>query len=210
MARNVSQRTKRLAQLGLLAALVIVFGYLPLKFGTIEMTLMMIPVVLGAIMLGPLAGGILGGVFGLVSFLQCFGVMGLPFSVFGDFVFGINPAATVFMCFVPRILMGVCVGWIFRALFKVDKTKILSYVAANLAGAVLNTVFFIGALLIFFWHDDAFITQMNAWGLSTEKLGAFLVAFVGVNGLVEAIVCAVLGTAISKGVHSALKRTQNN
>ena len=203
---NFSKKSRTVSYLGLLAALVIVFGYLPLRIGAIEMTLMMIPVAFGAIILGPLAGGILGGVFGLISFLQCFAVMGLPYSAFGSFVFGINPAGTVFMCFIPRIIMGVAVGWIFRGLEKIDKTHIISYLVANTSGALLNTLLFMGALIIIFWNNSAFIAQMNEWGLSTDKLGTFLVAFVGLNGIVEAAVCAVLGTAVSKGVHTALKK----
>ncbi|MBQ7160995.1 MAG: ECF transporter S component [Clostridia bacterium] len=207
---DTAKRTRKLTQLGLLAALVILFGYLPLKIGAIEMTLMMIPVTLGAILVGPLTGGILGGLFGLISFLQCFGALGFPASTFGNFVFGLNPAATVFMCFVPRILMGAAVGWIFRGLEKIDKTHFISYLVSNVSGALLNTVLFMGSLIIFFWHDAAFLAQMNEWGLSTDKLGAFLVAFVGVNGIVEAAVCAVVGTAVSKGVNVAMKKMRKN
>ncbi|MBQ7646310.1 MAG: ECF transporter S component, partial [Clostridia bacterium] len=115
---NTSLKTRKLSQIGLLAALVILLGYMPLKIGPIEMTLMMIPTAFAAIIIGPLAGGIIGGVFGLISFLQCFGILGFPPSAFGSLVFGLNPVGTIFMCFVPRILMGVAVGWIFRGLEK--------------------------------------------------------------------------------------------
>ena len=53
-------------------------------------------VVIGAIILGPTAGAILGGVFGITSFIQCFGI-----SAFGTLLFGINPVLTIsspFIC----------------------------------------------------------------------------------------------------------------
>lgn len=195
--------------LALLAALVYLFSYTQLiKFGAIEISLCTIPVALGAIILGPTAGGILGGVFGLISFLQCFGaVPGLPVSLFGEFVFGISPFATIVMCFIPRILMGVCVGWIFKGLYKVDKTKFLSYFVANIASALLNTLFFVGGVILLFWNNEAFISQMGQWGLDTSNIALFFIAFVSTNGLIEAIVCAVLGTAVSKGVHTAFLKS---
>ena len=207
---STSLETRKLSQIGLLAALVILLGYMPMKVGAIEMTLMMIPVAFGAVIIGPLAGGILGGVFGLISFLQCFGILGFPPSAFGSFVFGLNPLGTIFMCFVPRIIMGVAVGWIFIGLEKVDKTHFFSYFVANISGALLNTLLFMGSLVAIFWNNQEFIAQMNEWGLATENLGAFLVAFVGLNGIVEAAVCAVLGTSVSKGVNTALKKMHSN
>ena len=195
--------------LSLLAALVYLFSYTQLiKFGTIEISLCTIPVALGAIVLGPTAGGVLGGVFGLLSFLQCFGaVPGLPVSVFGSFILGISPSFTFLLCFVPRILMGVLVGWIFKGLFKVDKTKFLSYLVANVSSALLNTLFFVGMTIILFWSNATFVETMAGYGLNTDNIALFFIAFVGTNGLIEAIVCAVLGTAVSKGVHSALLKT---
>ena len=118
-------------------------GYLPVS--ALTLTIMQIPVVVGAIVLGPGAGTILGAVFGLTSFYQCFGK-----NAFGVALMGINPILAFIVCVVPRVLMGFLCGVIFKALNRVDKTKWISYGAASLAGAVLNTVFFMAALMLCF------------------------------------------------------------
>ena len=66
-----------LVQLSLLAAIELVMAYTPLGYlrvFALEITFLMVPVTLGAILLGPAAGAVLGGVFGLTSFATCFSV----------------------------------------------------------------------------------------------------------------------------------------
>ena len=77
----------------------------------LELTILQIPVILGAIILGPSAGAILGGAFGLLSFWECFGK-----SQFGATLLGINPFLTFLVCVPTRILMGWLCGLIFRAM----------------------------------------------------------------------------------------------
>ena len=193
---NVSAKTQKLVQMGILTAMLIVFAFTPigyLRVGAIEITFMTIPVAVGAIILGPAAGAVLGGVFGVTSFIQCF-----TGSVFGSFLVGLNPWLTLITCFVPRVLCGWLTGIIFKALQKIDKTKIISYAGASLSTALLNTLFFMGSIVLFFWHNGAFTETMGQWGLPTDSVWAFLVAFVGVNGLVEAAVSFVVGAAIAK------------
>ena len=134
---NSSQKTGKIVRLGLLVAILIVMevtniGYIKTPTG-LELTLMQIPVLIGAIIMGPAEGAILGGVFGLTSFFQCFGK-----SQFGATLMGINPVLTFIVCFFPRLLMGLCCGLIFKALNK-DGKGILPFGAASLSGAALNT-----------------------------------------------------------------------
>jgi len=186
----------KMAQMAILIAIMILFAFTPigyLKVGVIEITFMVIPVAIGAIVLGPLCGAILGGVFGITSFIQCFG-----FSAFGAFVLGINPWLTFITCLVPRILCGWLSGLLFQALKKIDKTKIISYAAASLSTALLNTIFFVGCVILFFWNNDAFVSGLAGSGVSTDTLWLFIVTFVGLNGLVEAAVNFVVGAGIAK------------
>lgn len=195
---TTSVDTLKLVQLGVLIAIMAIFhftgiGYI--KIGLIEMTIMLIPVIIGAIVLGKTAGGILGGVFGLTSFLQCFGT-----SAFGTFVMGVNPIGTFIFCFVPRILAGIIVAIVFDWLRKFDKTKFLSYGLAGIAGALSNTVLFIAFMMLFFGNDATFISTMKEWQLPIENFFAFVTAFVGVNGIIEAIVCFIVGSSVAKAV----------
>ncbi len=191
-------KIREMAQLAILIAIMLLFAFTPLgylKIGAIELTLMVLPVAIGAIVLGPAAGAILGGVFGLTSFIQCFGT-----SAIGVFLLGVNPFFTFLTCMVPRVLCGWLSGLLFRALHRIDRTRIASYFAASLSTALLNTIFFMGAILLFFWHNDAFLGQMSDWGIATESVWVFLVAFVGINGIVEAAVNFVVAAAIAKAV----------
>ena len=190
---KATEKTRKLVQMAILIAIMLIMAFTPLgylKVGMIEISFMTIPVVIGAILLGPAAGATFGGVFGLTSFIQCFGM-----SAFGAALLSINPVLTFLVCMVPRILMGYLTGVIFQVLHRTDKTKILSFAVSSLSGAVLNTIFFVGLLMLLFGSSD-YIMGMRG-GMS---LLSFLAAFVGVNGVVEAIVAFILGTAISKAL----------
>ena len=95
MAR-ATEKTRKLVQMAILIAVMLILAFTPLgylKVGAIEITFMTIPVVVGAIILGPAAGAVLGGVFGLTSFIQCFGM-----SAFGAALLNISPILTFLVC----------------------------------------------------------------------------------------------------------------
>ena len=187
-------RTIKLVQLALFTAIILIMAFTPIGYirtPGLEITLLVVPVTVGAIVLGPVTGAILGGVFGVTSFIQCFGM-----SAFGATLLGINPIGTFIVTMIPRILMGWLAGLIFSGVKKIDKTNNISYAIASLAGPLLNTVFFMGALVLFFYQTE--YIQGFANTLGTDNVFTFILAFVGVNGLIEAAVCFVLGTAISK------------
>ncbi len=168
----------------------------------LELTILQIPVILGAIILGPSAGAILGGAFGLLSFWECFGK-----SQFGATLLGINPFLTFLVCVPTRILMGWLCGLIFRAMDrKLAGTKgdFVSYVVASLSGALLNTLFFMTTLCLCFYHTEYIQGFASALGAGNVLL--FIVLFVGVQGLVEAALCTVVGAGVGKGVRHALHR----
>ena len=84
--------TKWLVRIGVLIAIIVLMSFTPvgyLKVGTVEITFLMIPVIIGAITLGAKSGAILGAVFGITSFIQCFGM-----SSFGIILLSINPVFT--------------------------------------------------------------------------------------------------------------------
>ena len=168
----------------------------------LELTILQIPVILGAIILGPSAGAILGGAFGLLSFWECFGK-----SQFGATLLGINPFLTFLVCVPTRILMGWLCGLIFRAMDRKlagPKGDFASYVVASLSGALLNTLFFMTTLCLCFYHTEYIQGFASALGAGNVLL--FIVLFVGVQGLVEAALCTVVGAGVGKGVRHALHR----
>lgn len=193
MNNNISPRTVKMVLLAILVAIMLILAFTPLgylKVGVIEISFMMIPVAVGAIVLGPLAGAILGGVFGTTSFIQALGI-----SHFGVMLMSINPFYTFILTMIPRVLMGWLAGLIFQALYNNEGTKRVSYAVGSLSAALLNTIFFMSFLIILFGNTD-YIKGFQG----DMSLFPFVVAFVGINGLVEAIVTMILGGAISRAL----------
>ncbi len=190
--KKTQTKTNTLVRLAVLTAILLLMAYTPLgylKLGMIEISFLMLPVVVGAIIIGPAAGAILGAIFGITSFIQCFGA-----SPFGVMLLSINPIFTFLTCMIPRILAGLIPGVVFKAMHKHGKTKILSFAVSGFLGAALNTVFFIGFIIILFGSTE-FIQGLasNVWGI--------IVALVGFNGIVEAVVTTIVGAAIGKALY---------
>ena len=186
---------RRMAALALLIAIIVVMSYTPLGYlqiGPIQMSLLTIPVAIGAVVMGPTDGAILGGVFGLTSLFSA--ISGR--SAMGTMMFSINPFACFVVCFVARVLMGWCSGLIFIALQKaMPKKEKLSCALGGLLAAVLNTVFFMGSLVLFFYQTEYIQNLVSALHVSNPF--AFVVVVVGLQGVLEAILCCVVTCAVS-------------
>ena len=185
-----------MVQLSVLIAIMLLLeltGLGMIKTAGLEITIMLVPVIVGAIVMGPGAGALLGGVFGLISFWECFGK-----SAFGAVLLGINPLSTFFVCVPTRILAGWICGLVFKALSRVDKSRLWSFGAAGLCGALSNTVLFMTTLCLCFYHTAFIQGFVEAFGSANPFL--FVIAFVGVNGLIEAVVCFFTGAVIAKAV----------
>ena len=191
-------KTLFLAQNAVLAAIVVLMAFTPigyLRLGAVEMTFIMIPVAVGAISLGEKSGAFLGLVFGISSFIQCFGM-----SPFGAALLQINPIFTFIMCLVPRVLMGYLCGIIYKALCKVKKG--VAVVVASFSAPVINTALFVASLILLFGKTD-YIMGMRA---GTENIWAFLIAFVGLNGLLEIIGTTIVSPPVALAVQKAVKK----
>ena len=192
---------RELTTLGLLTGVLLLMSVTPLgyfhTFG-LDISLMMVPVAIGAMLMGPKAGAWLGLIFGATSFYQA--VTGS--SAFSTMLFNIIPIYAFLLCIPTRVLMGFLTGVIFKAAQKVDKKKTVCYFVGGFFAAFLNTLFFMGVLLICYWNTE-FIQGIN------ETLGGlnplmFVVAFVGVNGALEMPSSCIVGGIVSKAVNRAL------
>lgn len=192
-----------LTTLGLLTGVLLLMSVTPLgyfhTFG-LDISLMMVPVAIGAMLMGPKAGAWLGFIFGATSFYQS--ITGS--SAFSTMLFNINPFYTFLLCIPTRVLMGFLTGVIFRAAQKADKRKTVCYFVGGFSAAFLNTLFFMSVLIICYWNTE-FVQGIN------ETLGnlnplMFVVAFVGVNGALEMPASCIVGGIVSKAVSRALYR----
>lgn len=192
-----------LCEIALLIAIELVMKLLGLgsvPVGPLYMSFLTVPIAVGAMLLGPMAGGILGAVFGFVSFKDAVTGVSLMTGTF----FQIDPLNTLVLCVATRILMGICCGWVFRFFRLVDKKQRVCYVLGALSAPLLNTLFFMGYIVLVFYQTEYIQTLVANYGAANPL--AFVVLLVGIQGLVEAVVCAVVGGAIAKGVAAALGR----
>ena len=196
-------RTVYLTRLALLAAVELLLAYTPLgylkTFG-LEISFLMIPVVIGAVMLGPLAGAVLGSLFGLTSFATCFGA-----STFGAALLSISPGATFLTCFGSRAAAGWLCGVFFQKLMRLSQRENLAISTASLVGPLLNTAFFMGSLVCFFYRTplvQELVTKLGAGGPLS-----FIIGFVGVQGAVEAVVGFIVSGAVCRVLFRNAKKT---
>lgn len=186
-----------LTQNAMLAAIIVLMAFTPvgyLQIGPVKMTFIMVPVAVGAMTLGEKSGAFLGLVFGLTSFIQCFGL-----DAFGTTLMSINPIYTFIMCLLPRVLMGYLCAVIYKLIAK-KKCK-LAYVIGALSAPVLNTVFFMGALILFFGKSDYIMGFRGDLSLI-----AFLIAFIGLNGVMEIVTTTVIAPPVALAVKKATKK----
>lgn len=201
MAKTTKRARKRkaliLTQNAILTALIVLMAFTPigyLQLGVVKMTFIMVPVAVGAITLGEKSGAFLGLVFGITSFMQCFGL-----DLFGTTLFGINPVYTFIMCIVPRVLMGYLCGVVYKLIAR--KKKKFALVFASFLAPVLNTTFFMSLLLLFFGKSDYIMGIRNG-----AELLPFLVAFVGLNGVMEIVTTTVIAPPVASVVKKAIKK----
>ncbi|MBQ0013831.1 MAG: ECF transporter S component [Oscillospiraceae bacterium] len=191
---KVDKKILRITELGVLLAIIIIMGFTPIgyiKFGVVEITLITVPVIIGAMVVEPAAGALLGFAFGMTSFIQCFGI-----SPFGSAMLEINPFLAFLVTVPTRTLMGWLTGLFYKAINRHDA---IGFAVTGLVGSLLNTLFFMTMLLACFWQID-YIQNIVA-SLGTTNVFAVAVAFVGINGLIEAICCTILATVISKALY---------
>lgn len=201
---KTQSKSVKLALLGLFTAVIILMAFTPLGYLRtlgLEITFIVIPVSVGAVLLGPAAGAFLGGVFGVSSLIQCFG-----FSPFGAALLSIDALATVFTCIVPRVLVGFLTGLIFKGLSRTRVNRTLSIVISNLCCPLINTLLFMSCVVLFFYGTDYIQEFVTSLGAANPFM--FVLLFVGINGAVEAGVCFVAGSAVSKALDVVFRKTR--
>ena len=194
----MKNNTRTLVLLSLLVALQCVIGYLSIPITSdLSITFNMIPMAIAAIVLGPMGGLILGCSFGLISFLQCYTILGYSAQGVALLELGVNPVLLFLQRFLPRALDGLLLGLIFNSL----RNKLRIPVSAGITGflaAFLNTLFFMSALLILFSH-----TSYMQEKIAGRAYIVYVVASVGVQGLIELAVSTIATGAIATALYKA-------
>lgn len=199
--------TKSIVMLGVLAAMVMLFSFTPIgsiPIGPLVITLNVIPVAIAAVALGPVGGAIIGAVFGMFSFLQCFGI-GIP-SGMGAVLVQINPFFAFVQRFIPRALDGFLAGLIFNAVAKATDVRLSCFVT-GFCTALMNTAFFMLSLVFLFGNTEYVQGLMKG-----KSVLPFIVSFVGINAVVEMITATIVTGAVGFALYQAklIKPAQSN
>ncbi len=176
-------------------AIIAVLQYLGtfIRFGPFSISLVLIPIVVGAALYGPFWGAWLGFIFGLVVLL------------FGDAhaFLVINPLGTIITVLAKGALAGFAAGLIYKALEKVNSW--VAVICAAIVCPVVNTgVFLLGCLLFFF-------PTVSEWAAAAgfENVGAYMiVGLVGVNFLIEMLINIVFSPVIFRLIKLGKNRPQ--
>lgn len=200
---QTSRQTRTLVETALLIAITLIMGLTPL--GTIRtpflsVSLVTVPVAIAGMMVGPTCSLICGTVFGITSFINALtGTSGLLSTLFT-----INPFGVFVTAVIARMLMGVLCGLIFKGLHRIHGLRTASYYIGAVSAPILNTVFFMSSLILFFYHTDYIQGMVKQFGVTNPF--AFVLALVGVQGLIEAVACLAIAGTIGLVLAKALQR----
>lgn len=189
MEQNNSPRisARTLTWFSILTALVIVLqslsGYM--KILSVEINLTLVPVVLGALVMGPLCGGLLGLISGVITLL--FGVFGWAPLTYAMFSF--SPLLTSAICLVKCTAAGVACGWVYRLARSINK-YVATFIASGVAPIVNTGLFVLGAS--FFKEVFVGLGLLKA----SDQIVLGIILLILVNFIVELILNMVLSPAI--------------
>ena len=195
--------TRWLVGVAMMAAIVVLLANTPLgliNIWPIKATTIHIPVIVGAILFGPMAGGILGGVFGICSIISntvspvaasiCFSPV-LAVSVGGP----LSAVKALWISLGCRILIGVVAGWLWILLKKLRANDMIALPVVGFIGSMTNTVTVMGSIFLMFRAEYAAANNM-----AVSAVFDFIIVTVTGAGVMEAVVALVLVTAIGKAL----------
>ena len=199
------QKIRQMVLLAVLTAIVMVLqlagNYLRLPIMGTPVSLVLIPIALGAMLLGPAAGAWLGFVFGVVVYIQC-GVMGM--DAFTAFLFNAHPIVTLLICVVKSTLAGFLAGLVYKLLK--NKNEILAVFLAAAVTPIVNTgVFIIGCLAILSTIEGYIAVKQELIGDVSGVYFLFIVC-AGINFVFEFILNMVMAPAIERIIHIFARR----
>ncbi len=201
--KTKNTNTRWMVSVALMAAIVILLANTPLgmiQLPIIKATTVHIPVIIGAILLGPLAGAILGAVFGacsLISNTMAPTLLSFAFSPFMSTTGLIGAAKAIWISVGCRILIGVVSGWLWILFKKIKMNKkiyqVIALAITGFVGSMVNTITVMGSIYILFAKQYAEVKEVAVtavWGLIMTTVTA--------SGIPEAIAAAILVAAITK------------
>lgn len=202
--------TRYMATLAMFCGILLVMGatgigFIPLP--VIKATTMHIPVILGAVLLGPAAGAVLGGVFGLCSIwanTTSPGLLAFAFSPFMTTEGLPGVLKSLWIALGCRILLGVIAGWLWKGLKKVLKQDYLALPVTAAVSTICHTMLVMGSIYLLLAQQYA-----QAKNVAITAVFGLVMGTVTASGIPEAIIAAVLVTVIGKALLHLMARMKN-
>ncbi len=156
-----------------------------IRIGATSLSFVLVPIVLGGMTIGPIAGGLLGLIFGFIVLL--FGILGLdPFTFI---LFCDHPVITIFLCLVKGTAAGLVSGGLFRLISR-KSPRVATFVSAIAAPVVNTGIFILGALLMSGTISANFVAD------GQSVIYYLVIVCAGVNFLIELAINVVLAPAL--------------
>lgn len=192
------QQIRRNTIRAIFIAIIILQDFVPflgnIPLGPLSITTMHVTVIVAAVVLGPVDGAIIGGTWGLLTWVRAFVA---PSSPIAPLVM-VNPLVSV----VPRILIGVVAGYLYRWISRWTQRKKLAMTIAGIAGSLTNTVLVLGFIYLFYRTPAV----AQAYGVNVDHLLPALEAIMATNGTAELIFAAIAVPLIAYPVSEVHRR----
>ena len=192
--QQIQQSTIR----SILIAIIILQDFVPflgnIPVGPLSITTMHVTVIVAAIVVGPVDGAIIGGVWGILTWVRAFVA---PSSPLAPLVM-VNPLVSV----VPRIIIGLVAGYLYRWLARLSKQPRLAMILAGIAGSLTNTGLVLGAIALFYRTPAV----ARAYGVNVAHLLPALETIMATNGLAELVFAAIVVPLVAYPVLEVRRR----
>lgn len=196
---NRIKDTRWLTSVALMAAIVILLANTPLgmiQLPIIKATTVHIPVIIGAVLLGPMAGAILGGVFGVCSMISntiAPTLLSFAFSPFMSMTGIVGALKAIWISVGCRVMIGVISGWFWILMKKIKVKPLAALPITGFIGSMTNTIFVMGSIYLMLAKEYSQVKSVAVdavWGL--------IMGTVTASGIPEAIAAAILVAVIGK------------
>lgn len=199
--------TRWMTSVALMAAIVILLANTPLgmiQLPVVKATTVHIPVIIGAVILGPLAGAILGAVFGVCSMISntmAPTLLSFAFSPFMSMTGIVGAVKAVWISVGCRIMIGVVSGWLWILLKKLKVNKSLALGITGFVGSMTNTICVMGSIYILLAGEYA-----QARNVAMDAVWGLIMVTVTSSGIPEALTAMVLVAVVGSALVYTIAR----
>ena len=203
-------KVRKITLTALLVAIIFLLTFTPLGYlviGPIAATTIQMPVIIGAVLMGPVTGLVLGGFFGLSAIVKVLTMPGA--DPFATLALSYSPLHYIVVCMGSRLVMGFLTGVLGEMLSKIPvlqkrRWSPIRYGITGAVGALMNTVFYLGML----WLLCAQVIS-TYYNVDISGVGALVMGTAVAAGIPEAIVSCLVVAAVCKAMEAVLRRQQS-